>query len=52
MEQLQKAFLSLQSASERRETMERQLRAKLEMELDSLRAQQKVGVLAIIAQER
>ncbi|XP_046369226.2 angiomotin-like isoform X2 [Haliotis rufescens] len=43
MEQMQKSLMSLQSASERREQMDRQLRAKLEKELDSLRAQQKLG---------
>jgi len=47
LDQLQKAFSSLQATYEKREQMEKQLRTKLEKELDTLKAQQKVGILII-----
>ncbi|XP_041358557.1 angiomotin-like isoform X2 [Gigantopelta aegis] len=43
IDQVQKAFVSLQSVSERREHLEKQVRVKLEKELESLRTQQKSG---------
>ncbi|KAK3095196.1 hypothetical protein FSP39_011357 [Pinctada imbricata] len=43
LEQLQKSFSSLQAACEKREQMEKQLRTRLEKELDTLKSQQKSG---------
>ena len=42
MEKLQKAFSSLQATSERREEMDKQLRMRLEQELEAYKAEERV----------
>ena len=42
MEKLQKAFTSLQTTSERREEMEKQLRTCLERELETYKSEERV----------
>ena len=43
MEKLQKAFTSLQTTSERREEMEKQLRTCLERELETYKSEERVS---------
>lgn len=45
VEQLQKAFTSLQTSSDRREEIEKQLRLHLERELDMYKSQEKVRLI-------